>query len=263
MDTEEKKIEIEDELEELANIDISRVEPVEGEECPSGEDDKTNENGNGKGGEKEIIDTIENEAIESKTDNVDEKDNDEEAELTKEELNEIKKKSLERDDLLDKLQRLKAEYSNFQKRKSKEIGEIRRFAIQNFVIDITSVLDNFARAIQSTDGANDFDKLLEGIQLVENQFYKTFEDYGVKPVETVGKPFDPVMHEAVIEEEDDNQPHHTVIMELQKGFLLHDRVIRPAKVKVSKRNEDNKQEDAVEVEEDTNEDAKEAKDVKE
>ncbi|MGR3320099.1 MAG: nucleotide exchange factor GrpE [Candidatus Anammoxibacter sp.] len=257
MDTEDKKIDnIEEKLEESENLDMPRTGAEEVEESPSAEDDKKNDEGNKTTEECEIIDAVENEAVESESVDVDK----EEAELTKEELKEVIKKSSERDDLLDKLQRLKAEYANFQKRKSKEISEIRRYAIQNFVIALTSVLDNFARAVQSTEGSNDFNKLLEGIQLVESQFYKTLEDHDVKPIETVGKPFDPVMHEAVIEEEDDNQPHHTVIMELQKGFLLHDRIIRPAKVKVSKKSADNKQEDVVEVEEEADE---EAKDVEE
>lgn len=180
-----------------------------------------------------------------------------EKELTKDEIKEIIKKSLERDEFLDKLQRTRAEYLNFQKRKNKEIEEIRRFAIQDMVIALTSVLNNFSRAIQSVKESNDFNKLLEGIRLVEDQFYKTLEGYGVKPIETVGKPFDPMMHEAVIEEEDNNHPHHTVIMELQKGFLLHDRVIRPAKVKVSKR-EEKEGEDSKQV--NKNEEVKDNKD---
>ncbi|MGR3176856.1 MAG: nucleotide exchange factor GrpE [Candidatus Anammoxibacter sp.] len=263
MDTEDKKIDdIEEKSEESENLEIPKTEAEEVNESPSGEDDQKNDEGNETTEECEIIDAVENEAVESEAvenesidvDKKDDDDDDEETELTKEELKEIIDKSAERDDLLDKLQRLKAEYANFQKRKSKEIGEIRRYAIQNFVIDLTSVLDNFTRAVQSTEGSNDFDKLLEGIQLVESQFYKTLEDHDVKPIETVGKPFDPVMHEAVIEEEDDNQPHHTVIMELQKGYLLHDRIIRPAKVKVSKKSEENKEEDV--EEEDANEEAK-------
>ena len=158
-----------------------------------------------------------------------------EVELTKDEIDILIKKSSERDEFLDKLQRTRAEYLNFQKRKNKEIGDIRRYAVQDFATALTSVLDNFNLAIQFTKESKDFAKLLEGIELVEGQLYKTLEEHGVKPIETVGKPFDPLVHEAVIEEEDDSKPHHTVIMELQKGFLLHDRVIRPAKVKVSKK----------------------------
>lgn len=154
--------------------------------------------------------------------------------LTGEEITELINKSSERDDFLDKLQRTRAEYANYQKRKSKEMSEIRRFAIQGLAVDLTSVLDNFVRAIESTSESKDFEKLLEGIQIVEKQLYKTLEDYGVKPIETVGQPFDPAMHEVLMEEEDDSHPHHTVTMELQRGYLLHDRVIKPSKVKVSR-----------------------------
>lgn len=179
-----------------------------------------------------------------------------EPELSREEIAELIKKSMERDEYLDKLQRTRAEYSNFQKRKNKETQDLVRYASQGLIVEFTSILDNFDRAISSSQESKDFDKLFEGIQLVENQFYKTLEKNGVKPIETEGKPFDPVMHEALIEEENNDKPHHTVLMELQKGYLLHDRVIRPAKVKVSKRtddNEDSGEADAVEVEADKGE----------
>ncbi|MGR3220345.1 MAG: nucleotide exchange factor GrpE [Candidatus Anammoxibacter sp.] len=262
MDTEEKKIDdIEDKSGQSEDIDKPETEDVDtnSSSADSSTDDKRNEEAEGC----ETIDAEVNEADETGTDadgkEEESEENEDGADLSKEEIKELIDKSSERDDLLDKLQRLKAEYANFQKRKSKEIGEIRRFAIQNFVIALTSVLDNFTRAVQSTEGTKDFDKLLEGIQLVESQFYKTLEDHDVKPIETVGKPFDPVMHEAVIEEEDDSRPHHTVIMELQKGFLLHDRIIRPAKVKVSKKNEAGKQDDVNDVkDEDVNEEAKDS-----
>lgn len=182
--------------------------------------------------------------------------------LTKEEIEEIIKKSLERDELLDKLQRTRAEYSNFQKRMIKEIETAKRFAIQGLVMELTSILGNFTRAILFSKESKNFEKLLEGIQLVEGQFFKTLEDYGVKAIETVGKPFDPVMHEAIMEEEDNSQPHHTVIMELERGFLLNDRVAMPAKVKVSK-NTENKDEGNNEQVEDENKEVEEALDSNE
>ena len=191
------------------------------------------------------------------------KDDDEDAKrLTKEEIEEIIKKSLERDELLDKLQRARAEYSNFQKRMIKEVETAKRFAIQDIVIELTSILGNFTRAILFSKESKNFEKLLEGIQLVEGQFFKTLEDYGVKTIETVGKPFDPVMHEAIMEEEDNSQPHHTVIMELERGFLLNDRVVRPSKVKVSK-NTENKNESDNEQVEDKNKEIDEALDISE
>jgi len=225
MDAEEKKVNIDDNDSQSYGTDAEtdKSTPVEDE--------------NIKDAEESIQGDVETEVLEDDGENCEKIVEDDEPELTKDEIRELKKKAEESDELLDKLQRVRAEYLNFQKRKNKETQDIRRFAIQGFAIALTDVLDNFSRAISSTKDAKDFDKLLEGIQLVEGQFYKTLEDYNVKPIETVGKPFDPVMHEAVLEEADDNHPHHTVIMELQKGFMLFDRVIRPAKVKVSKKEE--------------------------
>lgn len=154
--------------------------------------------------------------------------------VTKEEIEVLKKKALERDDFLDRLQRTRADYLNYQKRMNNEIEKIKRFAIQDLTIALTSISDNLNRAINSSKELKDFTRLLEGIQIVENQLYKILEDNGVNPIETVGKPFNPLFHEAVMEMEDPTLPHHTVIEELQRGFLLHDRVIKPAKVKVSK-----------------------------
>lgn len=195
---------------------------------------------------------------ESDDNDADEKTEEELEKLTKEDVLELIKKASERDEYFDKMQRTQAEYLNFQKRKNKESQDLRRFAIQNMVIEFTSVLDNFERALVSSKEARDFDKLFEGIKLVENQFIKILENSGVKPIETVGKPFDPVMHEAVMEEENNEHPHHTVVLELQKGFLLHDRVVRPAKVKVSKRSEsENEESENGETENDNGEEDKE------
>ncbi len=85
------------------------------------------------------------------------------------------------------------------------------------------------------DSSKDFDKFVEGIKLIEDQLFKVLAKYGVKSIETVGKAFDPNLHEAVMEEEKNELPHHTIVDELQRGFLLKERVIRPSKVKVSKR----------------------------
>lgn len=176
---------------------------------------------------------IESKAIEEEKEKK-EKGEEEAIRITKEELEALKKRALERDDFLDKLQRTRADYSNYQKRMNNEIEKIRRFAIQDLTVALTSILDNFNRAVNSSKELKDFTRLLEGIQIVENQLYKILESYGMKSIETVGKPFDPLLHEAVMEVEDHSQPHHTIIEELQRGFLLHDRVIKPAKVKVSK-----------------------------
>ncbi len=155
--------------------------------------------------------------------------------LTKEEILEYKNKAAERDTYLDQLLRTKAEFMNYQKRMVKESESMSQFAVQNLILDFLPELDNFDRALKLADSSKDIDKFVEGIKLIEEQLFKVLGKYGVEPIETVGKPFDPNLHEAVMEEENNEMPHHTIIDEFQNGFLLKDRVIRPSKVRVSKR----------------------------
>ena len=156
-------------------------------------------------------------------------------ELTKEEISELKKKAEERDTYFDQLLRTKAEFMNYQKRVAKEHESTAQFAVQNLILDFLPELDNFDRALKLADDSNDFDKFVEGIKLIEEQLFKVLGKYGVESIETAGKAFDPNLHEAVMEEENNEMPHHTIIDEFQRGFLLKERVIRPSKVKVSKR----------------------------
>jgi len=158
------------------------------------------------------------------------------ADLTKEEIVGLKKKAEERDTYLDQLLRTKAEFMNYQKRMVKESESTAQFAVQNLILDFLPELDNFDRALKLADNSKDFDKFVEGIRLIEEQLFKVLGKYGVEPIETVGKAFDPNLHEAVMEEENNEIPHHTIIDEFQKGFLLKERVIRPSKVKVSRSN---------------------------
>jgi molecular chaperone GrpE len=155
--------------------------------------------------------------------------------LTNEEIVDLKKKAEERDSYLDQLLRTRAEFMNYQKRMHKENESTAQFAIQNLILDLFPELDNFDRALKLADNSKDIDKFVEGIKLIEDQLFKVLGKYGVKSIETAGKAFDPNLHEAVMEEENNELPHHTIVDELQKGFLLKERVIRPSKVKVSKR----------------------------
>ena len=162
-------------------------------------------------------------------------DEDKPAVLSKEEIADLRKKAEERDSYLDQLLRVRAEFMNYQKRVRKENESTAQFAIQNLILDLLPELDNFDRALKLVESLKDLDKLVEGIKLIEGQLFKVLGKYGVKSIETEGKAFDPSLHEAVIEEENNDLPHHTIVDELQRGFLLKERVIRPSKVKVSKR----------------------------
>lgn len=166
-------------------------------------------------------------------------------ELTEEEFAGLKKKVEERDEYLDVLLRTKADFSNYQKRMKRELESMGRYATQDLVKALIPAMDHLSRAIKSAGssaagerGTNSesLRKFLDGLQLIQNEFLKALEGAGVKNVEgTVGQPFNPEFHEAFLEEEDAQLPHHTVLETLEPGFILHDRVLKPAKVKVSKK----------------------------
>lgn len=157
----------------------------------------------------------------------------------KQQLEEYRSKLEEKSALLaeyeDLLKRKQAEFENFRKRAQKEAQDFKNYANMEIVLDILNTIDDFERAIQSTKSSRDFDALLEGILLVEKHLRANLENkYGVKGIETVGQKFDPNIHEAFMMEESDKHEEDTVIEDFQKGYIMHDRVIRPAKVKVAK-----------------------------
>lgn len=135
----------------------------------------------------------------------------------------------------DLLKRKQAEFENYRKRVQKEIAENRQYATAEIVLDIINILDDFERAVSSAELAKDFDALIEGIVIIKTQFRAVLEKkYGVKKIDAVGKEFDPNIHDAIMMEETDKYKEDTVVEDLQKGYIMHDRIIRPSKVKVAK-----------------------------
>jgi len=130
------------------------------------------------------------------------------------------------------LQRLKAEFDNFRKRTVKEKEEISKYASERIISSLLPVLDNFERALESAKKNKDFDSFSQGVEMIFRQFMKILEEEGLRPIEAVGKPFDPNLHEAMFREESD-QEENIILEELQKGYYLKDKVIRPSRVKVS------------------------------
>ncbi|WDP91417.1 MAG: nucleotide exchange factor GrpE [Desulfobacter sp.] len=135
----------------------------------------------------------------------------------------------------EKTLRLSAEFENFKKRKQREIDDFKKFANEMVFKQLLSVVDNLERAIVSAEDASDDASLLEGVKLTHKEIIKLFESFNVKPVEAENQPFDPNFHQAVTQEENNDLPDNTVTTVLQKGYTLHDRLIRPAMVVVSKR----------------------------
>ena len=134
----------------------------------------------------------------------------------------------------DKALRLSAEFENYKKRSSREICDFRKYANESVFKKLLTVVDNLERAIDSGEQQNNQASILEGIQLTHKELIKLFEAFSIKPVEAQGTPFDPAFHQAVTQQESDEHPENTVLNELQKGYVLHDRLLRPSMVVVSK-----------------------------
>ena len=136
----------------------------------------------------------------------------------------------ENQQLRDRALRTLADYENFRKRAEREKSDFRKFAVAELMKNILPVLDNFDRALDHAEEGDDFHK---GVLLIYKQLYDTLQKFGLKPIDEANVPFDPNVHEAVVREEDESLPSHTVSAVLQKGYFLHDRLLRPALVKVA------------------------------
>lgn len=135
----------------------------------------------------------------------------------------------------ERMLRVMAEFENYKKRAQRQMEENRKYANESLIKELLSVVDNLERAIHASNGEKLEDSsVVEGVEMTLGEIMKLLKKYNVTPVDAHGKPFDPVYHEAVMQEESDAYPANTVITELQKGYLLHDRLIRPAMVVVSK-----------------------------
>jgi molecular chaperone GrpE len=135
----------------------------------------------------------------------------------------------------DRLLRVSAEFENYKKRTSREMDEYRKFANESVFKEMLPVVDNLERAIHSSNSANNVNsRIVEGVDMTLKEILKIFGKFGVTPVESLDKEFDPSFHQAVAQENSDDHPDNTVIKELQKGYTMHERLLRPAMVIVSK-----------------------------
>jgi molecular chaperone GrpE len=134
----------------------------------------------------------------------------------------------------DQMLRTIAEFDNSRKRAEREKEESLKYALESFVKELIPTIDSIERAIQSTKESQDVDALAEGVEMIYKGLLSTLEKHGVTPIEAVNEPFDPMQHEAVMHVESENVPENNVIEEWQKGYMLHNRVIRPSMVSVSK-----------------------------
>jgi len=149
--------------------------------------------------------------------------------------NRIKELEEENSALKDQLLRKQADFENFRKRMYREKEDSILYANSKLLLDLTSVIDDFERAIHSAEISKDFDSFLEGISLIEKQMTAMLKNrWGLKRFSSQGEKFDPDKHEAIASEESDKIDDPVVLEDYQKGYYLNDRLLRPARVKVAK-----------------------------
>ncbi len=126
-----------------------------------------------------------------------------------------------------------AEFENYKRRTENDQLNLLKYAAESLIVKLLPTIDDLERSLEHMTEETDVQKIKEGIQLVYNKFIKTLDDQGVKKIESIGKPFSVEFHEALMQRADDSVPPHTVIDELETGYMYKDRVIRHAKVIVS------------------------------
>src|SRR6266550_4163703 len=132
--------------------------------------------------------------------------------------------------LKDRYLRTLADFENFRKRSEREKNDYFKYAMAGVIKDLLPVLDNFDRALEHAEEGDDFHK---GVALIYKQLFDVLRRHGLRIIDEAGIHFDPNIHEGVVTEEDPSVPNHTVVAVLQKGYFLHDRLLRPAMVKVA------------------------------
>ncbi|MBR2281410.1 MAG: nucleotide exchange factor GrpE [Spirochaetales bacterium] len=182
--------------------------------------------------DEEIVDEAENETTEGPDAQEDPVEEVSQEEILSEKVKELEAANAE---LKDQMLRRQAELDNFRKRLIRDKEEAIQFANESLVRDLLTFLDNMERAIAACKQGGDVKSLIEGLEMTQSQLMSTLDkNWGLKAIDSVGHEFDPSLHEACMMTIDESLDKETVLEEFQKGYTLHDRVIRPSKVKIGK-----------------------------
>ena len=182
------------------------------------------ENKESNGSEKDEVEKPEGNALEIKEKEQEKKKAEHKKKLTDKEKIE---------ELTETLQRLQAEFENYRKRVDKEKAEFVKYAKAGLMQRLLPIIDTFEIALKST---KDNEKFAKGMEMVYAQLVSTLQSEGLKPIEAIGKKFDPYLHEVMLKEKSDKDDGF-VLEELQKGYMLNDKVLRHSKVKISEKSE--------------------------
>ncbi|GBD88327.1 heat shock protein GrpE [bacterium BMS3Abin03] len=148
-------------------------------------------------------------------------------------------------ELKDKLLRKAAEFENYKRRTENDQLNLLTYAAESFIVKLLPVVDDFERSLEHIEDAQDINAIKQGVKLIYEKLMKVFDEQGVKKIDAVGKPFDVEYHEALMQKKDDSVEPHTVLDEIEKGYMYKDKVIRHSKVIVSEEtsNDSEKRED--------------------
>lgn len=210
-------------MEEKDNKDVLTDEERNNANDYERENDEQDEE-NGAAQEQIIVEDIEI---------IDEQVTEEEIENAEELRNEVAQLKEENEQLIDRMKRLQAEYENYKRRTQKERAAERKYESESLALEILPVLDNFERALK-TEVSEENKGFFDGMKMIYQQLNDALKSQGIEPIESKDKEFDPNYHHAVMQTEEEGIASNIIVEELQKGYMLKDKVIRAAMVKVNK-----------------------------
>lgn len=189
--------------------------------------------------EKENLEgeAVQNEAVEEQNENAENKAAEKSMEETSDDCgNKVKKLEAELQEWKNSYTRKLAEFQNFAKRKENEVAEMRKYASEEIVVKLLDNIDNLERAVDASKESQNFDSLIEGVNMILNNLKHLLTEEGVEEIEAAGKEYNPYEHKAMITENKEELDDNVVVQVFQKGYKMKGKVVRPAMVTVNKKN---------------------------
>ena len=188
--------------------------------------------------EKENLEgeSVQNEAVEEQNENVENQEAEKSAEETSDNCDDkVKKLEAELEEWKNSYTRKLAEFQNFTKRKENEVAEMRKYASEGIIVKLLDNIDNLERAVDASKESQNFDSLIEGVNMILNNLKNLLIEEGVEEIEAAGKEYDPYEHKAMITENKEELDDNVVVQVFQKGYKMKGKVVRPAMVTVNKK----------------------------
>ena len=179
---------------------------------------------------------VQNEAVEEQNENVENQEAEKSAEETSDNCDDkVKKLEAELEEWKNSYTRKLAEFQNFTKRKENEVAEMRKYASEGIIVKLLDNIDNLERAVDASKESQNFDSLIEGVNMILNNLKNLLTEEGVEEIEAAGKEYDPYEHKAMITENKEEVDDNVVVQVFQKGYKMKGKVVRPAMVTVNKK----------------------------